>query len=329
MIEVGILKNFDSGTYKAGIQLAGSLTTYFDDINVAKNIPSSAMVTGNYVIVAIPGGNPRDACVIATWPQGSPGGGAGSFLNLSDTPSSYSGQAGKYVKVNAAANALAFGLIATKFTPVSVDYMFRRDTGEDSSFVAQINGTPTATSVVYDSDSREMSLPDYPHAPNQWGKVILHNITRGNSRKITGFDPDTDTITTEESNDDWADNDIITTGSRTCVFVPAGHTYSQFFDIDISAEVPATATGVLLLTNNRNLSGTATGALQDSLALHPYQSYVVGKTQVQRCMAAYDDTAVSRVITVNDRKICMASGFYGAVTASRMLALARLLAYWE
>jgi len=75
MLEVGILKNFDSGTCKAGVQLAGSLTTYFDDISVAKNIPSSALVIGNYVIVAIPGGNPRDACVIATWPGGTPGGG--------------------------------------------------------------------------------------------------------------------------------------------------------------------------------------------------------------------------------------------------------------
>jgi len=74
MIQIGVLKNFDSGTYKAGVQLAGSLTTYFDDISVAKNIPSSALVKGNYVIVAIPGGNPRDACVIATWPGGTPGG---------------------------------------------------------------------------------------------------------------------------------------------------------------------------------------------------------------------------------------------------------------
>jgi hypothetical protein len=76
MMEVGILKNFDSGTYKAGVQLAGSLTTYFDGVSVAKNIPSSALVIGNYVILAIPGGNPGDACVIATWPQGNAGGGS-------------------------------------------------------------------------------------------------------------------------------------------------------------------------------------------------------------------------------------------------------------
>ena len=70
MIEIAILKNFDISTYKAGVQLAGSLTTYFDDITVAANIPSLALVVGNYVIVAIPGGNPRDACVIAAWPAG-------------------------------------------------------------------------------------------------------------------------------------------------------------------------------------------------------------------------------------------------------------------
>jgi hypothetical protein len=81
VIELGILKNFDSGTYKAGVQLAGSLTTYFDDVSVAKNIPSGALVIGNYVILAIPGGNPRDACVIASWPQGSPGGGTVAKLD--------------------------------------------------------------------------------------------------------------------------------------------------------------------------------------------------------------------------------------------------------
>jgi hypothetical protein len=88
MIEIGILKNFDSGTYRAGVQLAGSLTTYFDNVSVAKNIPSSALVTGNYVIVAIPGGNPRDACVIAAWPQGSPGGG-GSKIQDADGDTSW------------------------------------------------------------------------------------------------------------------------------------------------------------------------------------------------------------------------------------------------
>ena len=70
MLEIGILKTFDSVDYKAGVQLMGSLTTYFDNLNVARNIAASALVLGNYVIVAMPGANPRDACVIATWGAG-------------------------------------------------------------------------------------------------------------------------------------------------------------------------------------------------------------------------------------------------------------------
>ena len=80
MLELGILKTFDSQNHTAGVQLAGSLTTYLDDIAVSVSIPSSAMVVGNYVLVAIPGENPRDACVIATWPQGSSGTASLTFI---------------------------------------------------------------------------------------------------------------------------------------------------------------------------------------------------------------------------------------------------------
>jgi hypothetical protein len=77
MLELGILKTWDADTHKAGVQLVGSLTTYLDNIAVATNIAPQAMVLYNYVLVAIPGGNPRDACVVASWPAGSSGGGGG------------------------------------------------------------------------------------------------------------------------------------------------------------------------------------------------------------------------------------------------------------
>jgi len=67
MIELAILKNFDSETYKAGVQLAQSLTAYFDDVNVARNIDSGEMITGRSVILAIPWGNPKDAVVVAVF----------------------------------------------------------------------------------------------------------------------------------------------------------------------------------------------------------------------------------------------------------------------
>jgi len=49
------------------VQLTGSLTTYFDNVNVARNIASGEMITGRHVILAVPGGNPRDAVVIAVF----------------------------------------------------------------------------------------------------------------------------------------------------------------------------------------------------------------------------------------------------------------------
>jgi len=89
MLELGILKTWNSTTHKAGVQLVGSLTTYLDDISVSVSIASSAMVVGNYVLVAIPGGNPRDACVVASWPAGSSGGGGGSKIQDADGDTSW------------------------------------------------------------------------------------------------------------------------------------------------------------------------------------------------------------------------------------------------
>ena len=67
MIELAILKNFDDVNYRASVQLAGSLTAYFDNIHVARNIDSAEMVTDRHVILAVPGGNPRNAVVIAVF----------------------------------------------------------------------------------------------------------------------------------------------------------------------------------------------------------------------------------------------------------------------
>lgn len=85
LLELAILKNFDAGTYKAGVQLAGSLTTYFDDVPVSRDIPTSSLVIGNKVILAIPNDNPKDACVIATWPNGTPPGTGDMLKSVYDT----------------------------------------------------------------------------------------------------------------------------------------------------------------------------------------------------------------------------------------------------
>ncbi len=66
MIEIGILKKWDSVNYQADVQLTIS-ATYFDRIAVAGNIASANMIIGRHVIVAVPDNNPKDAVVIAVF----------------------------------------------------------------------------------------------------------------------------------------------------------------------------------------------------------------------------------------------------------------------
>lgn len=67
MIEVGTLKKYDSITHRASVQLAGSLTTYFDNVRVARNISADEMVLGRHVFIAIPDNNPSNAAIIAVF----------------------------------------------------------------------------------------------------------------------------------------------------------------------------------------------------------------------------------------------------------------------
>jgi hypothetical protein len=67
MLSIGTLKSFNSTDYRAEVQLASSIAAYLDNISVARNIASDQMIVGRHVIVAIPGGNPKDACIIAVF----------------------------------------------------------------------------------------------------------------------------------------------------------------------------------------------------------------------------------------------------------------------
>jgi hypothetical protein len=67
MIEKGILKKYDSINHRASIQLTGSLTTYFDNVKVARNITADEMVLARHVFIAIPDNNSGNAAVIAVF----------------------------------------------------------------------------------------------------------------------------------------------------------------------------------------------------------------------------------------------------------------------
>ncbi|MFQ5861103.1 MAG: hypothetical protein ACE5IG_06100 [Dehalococcoidia bacterium] len=64
----GIVKGFDSGSYRATVQLVGSTSVWLDNIAVARNIPTAEMVTGrSCAVLFFDPSNPQDAVVVAVY----------------------------------------------------------------------------------------------------------------------------------------------------------------------------------------------------------------------------------------------------------------------
>jgi len=68
MLQSGVLKAFDSGTYTATVQLTGSLAQWLRTVPVSRGIAGGEMVAGRKVAVAIfDASNGADAAVVAVW----------------------------------------------------------------------------------------------------------------------------------------------------------------------------------------------------------------------------------------------------------------------
>jgi len=68
MIRKGILKSFNSGTYKASVQIVGSLSVWLDNVVVSETLAAADMVIGRSVAVLfLDPSNPDDAVVIGLW----------------------------------------------------------------------------------------------------------------------------------------------------------------------------------------------------------------------------------------------------------------------
>ena len=67
-VRKGVIKGFDSETYKAAVQVAGSLSVWLEGISVARNIPSAEVVEGrNCALIFFDETNPQDAVVAAVY----------------------------------------------------------------------------------------------------------------------------------------------------------------------------------------------------------------------------------------------------------------------
>jgi hypothetical protein len=67
-IRPGTLRDFDAGSYRAAVQLTGSLAQWLADVPVSRGLPSGEMTVGRSVAVAFfDPSNPSDAVVFAVW----------------------------------------------------------------------------------------------------------------------------------------------------------------------------------------------------------------------------------------------------------------------
>lgn len=64
----GVLRSFDSGSYTASVQVAGSLAVYLPAVAVSRGLPAGELAAGRSVaVVFFDPANPDDAVVTAVW----------------------------------------------------------------------------------------------------------------------------------------------------------------------------------------------------------------------------------------------------------------------
>ena len=67
-VRKGSVRSFDSTTYTATVQMAGSLATWLEGVPVSRSIPSAEMTAGRAcAVILFDEANPRDAVVAAVW----------------------------------------------------------------------------------------------------------------------------------------------------------------------------------------------------------------------------------------------------------------------
>ena len=64
----GTLRSFDSGTYTATVEIAGSISVWLSGVPVSRNIASAELVAGrSCAVLQFDASNPKDAVLAAVW----------------------------------------------------------------------------------------------------------------------------------------------------------------------------------------------------------------------------------------------------------------------
>lgn len=177
---------------------------------------------------------------------------------------------------------------------------FQASDGATSPFDGLIDaagtGGLTSTNVPFDNETNLNCLKSLAAGATLWGRFVLHNSTRSNTRLVVDFDEINKNITTEASVDNWADNDVITLQSTTCV--SAG-----FMDVDLSDEISSDE--VIAYVQCEALDKSAGAQAGRRLMLHPFEAYNSGKRIMCPAALASEFTVVTALISIIGQKLCV------------------------
>lgn len=68
MIKKAILRSFDAESYTATVQVAGSLSSWLEDVPVSRAIPAAEMIAGRAcALLLLAPSNPKDSAIVAVW----------------------------------------------------------------------------------------------------------------------------------------------------------------------------------------------------------------------------------------------------------------------
>ena len=140
MIKKAILKAFDSGTYKATVQIVGSLSVWLEGVPVSTAIAASDMVVGRTcAVLFFDESNPNDAVIISVH-GGSPiSGGSGAWELIGAI--TLTQDSGSVSFSNLSTDYNAFNLLAlvrrsTFGSPIAAGMLFNDDSG--SNYIARV-----------------------------------------------------------------------------------------------------------------------------------------------------------------------------------------------
>lgn len=245
---------------------------------------------------------------------------AGDFLTTSTTAGAAVGRTTMHANIFARCSANGAGgqveatlLCNTLFVPNVASQRIIGVSGHaDTDFVATINGAPNATTVVYNAPSSGNENVIDPDAATHLGRMVLFNSTRGTERLIVDTNTGTNTITTENSADAWANGDTITIRSQTVTGV--GPPY--MIDVDLSL-VPAgdldPLARAMLIKVTEQETGTVVAGFSYTVT-HPYETFNNNKQITVLAQISTQFIAVHSVQVLIEQRFCWRADANGAAT---------------